>query len=692
MVVCDTQGMATKIRINKKERKPLTNMKITNHSDKILKKENRWVAYTIIFAVVITFLLTMLNIRSPLAIFISSIFILTIYIGSFIRAYCKNDTSEEAKNQSSFMMSGQNKKQEKYKKSLSAKELNNSQRLLRYATAVLSFLSLTTTAKGMEDFVFGSSWMSYLGSFGVQGILVVFSLLLCRFYVQIQLIDWPVFVKKLTTHFLIIFFCIALLVSSTFSFSFIANNAYAGSWSSDRESVIQSHLLSYVYSLRSENERRGNLILTKLNEDTVKNLSHVIVSINDKKRNDLQEELIQKINLLNLKKQKKNQVSINKQNWLDRSPEEIHNQIEMLYDTYESTYENGFETVVDEYNDIITNLSAWQNTPPDDSSIITETQHHIRRINRAIRRLKSLLASLPGWMTSQIQKDNNMLRATFETQANTLIDEYKILKRDLKDLQKIAQERMAIEQGDNLSTELNTLLSQIYLLGVDPNIQAQDLIEDLNDLAIRASDSQLYSNDDIQDIIIIRNQLTLYTEYMLLKNDLDNYIKNRIKRTYRIQLSAKDSSTSQNDTQNDVQNNGHATNQNNHQDDEQSNITSVYTVSENEWIKNRNEDFDSLFTYLKSLPDISEITNETTLYNENHILAEAVVLQRDLLGNLKDLEKAFNYFKYPFPVMAYFALFIAVFFDLGSFFTGCFLYATEYFEVHNDKISSKQSK
>lgn len=40
-----------------------------------------------------------------------------------------------------------------------------------------------------------------------------------------------------------------------------------------------------------------------------------------------------------------------------------------------------------------------------------------------------------------------------------------------------------------------------------------------------------------------------------------------------------------------------------------------------------------------------------------------------------------NYFKYKFPVMAYFSAFIAVFFDLGSFFTGCFLYATEYFDI-----------
>jgi len=67
-------------------------------------------------------------------------------------------------------------------------------------------------------------------------------------------------------------------------------------------------------------------------------------------------------------------------------------------------------------------------------------------------------------------------------------------------------------------------------------------------------------------------------------------------------------------------------------------------------------------------------------YDVNIVLNEASILQRDLLGELTDFEKAFNYFKYQFPVMAYFSAFIAVFFDLGAFFTGCFLYVTEYFE------------
>ena len=98
--------------------------------------------------------------------------------------------------------------------------------------------------------------------------------------------------------------------------------------------------------------------------------------------------------------------------------------------------------------------------------------------------------------------------------------------------------------------------------------------------------------------------------------------------------------------------------------------------------KERNEDFNELSTYLKSLPDMLNIDSKSKAqYNTEDILGIVTVYQRDLLGNLTDFEKAVNYFKYKFPVMAYFSAFIAVFFDLGSLFTGCFLYATEYFDI-----------
>lgn len=124
----------------------------------------------------------------------------------------------------------------------------------------------------------------------------------------------------------------------------------------------------------------------------------------------------------------------------------------------------------------------------------------------------------------------------------------------------------------------------------------------------------------------------------------------------------------------------------------------VYTVSEEEWKEQRNNDFYEFYTYVKSLPDVENVivskedpneeaatSEELEKYNDTEVLEIISLLQRDLLGEITNVEKAFNYFKYTFPKMAYFSLFIAIFFDLGAFFAGGFLYVTEFFLMGKKK-------
>ena len=181
---------------------------------------------------------------------------------------------------------------------LSERDLNNSQRLLRYATAVLAFLSLYSTAAGMQSFVFSAAWLAYLGSFAVQSILVVFSFLLCRFFIQIMLLKWPLYLKRLASCLLILFFCWALVMSSSFSYSYIANTAYEKSWSSDSETLIQKYLLEAAYRLREENERRGDTILGNINIVAGNCLSGVISTAQSQTKSKLEQELKNKIQSL----------------------------------------------------------------------------------------------------------------------------------------------------------------------------------------------------------------------------------------------------------------------------------------------------------------------------------------------------------------------------------------------------------
>lgn len=124
-------------------------------------------------------------------------------------------------------------------------------------------------------------------------------------------------------------------------------------------------------------------------------------------------------------------------------------------------------------------------------------------------------------------------------------------------------------------------------------------------------------------------------------------------------------------------------------------------VKEKAWQAQRTKDVTTLLHYVKMLPSIVVIDNEqhTESGQNNAMLATGYVqrtgfdqeeamlalekMQRNYLGNLSDFEKAFLFMDSWFPMMSFFSAFVAVFFDLGSFFTGCFLYASKYIDREN---------
>lgn len=144
---------------------------------------------------------------------------------------------------------------------LDSGEATRISKLLRYATAVLSFISLMTTAKGLQSFVFSEheAWMAYLASFAVQAILVCFSLTFCHIYSAIHSINTlSDRGKTLATGALTLFLATSFVVSSSFSFSYIANNAYILLGANDSEIIIERYLTQQITNLESENKRIGS--------------------------------------------------------------------------------------------------------------------------------------------------------------------------------------------------------------------------------------------------------------------------------------------------------------------------------------------------------------------------------------------------------------------------------------------------
>lgn len=84
----------------------------------------------------------------------------------------------------------------------------------------------------------------------------------------------------------------------------------------------------------------------------------------------------------------------------------------------------------------------------------------------------------------------------------------------------------------------------------------------------------------------------------------------------------------------------------------------------------------------------TESDGTTETYMADDVLDEASTLQRDFLGELTDFENAIIYLKYDYRMMAVFSAFIALFWDLGTFFVGCFLCYSEMFKVKKRSSSS----
>lgn len=139
-----------------------------------MMKSSKWIIYTTMF-VIITILLFFVVMWNPMwGCFVFLLLLLALFVGNVLKAFFNSSQSDNSNIKII---------------PLSQEDIDNSRRLLRYATSILAFLSLITTASGMQSFVFNQSWMAYIGSFAVQSILVVFSLLLCRFFVQITVLD-----------------------------------------------------------------------------------------------------------------------------------------------------------------------------------------------------------------------------------------------------------------------------------------------------------------------------------------------------------------------------------------------------------------------------------------------------------------------------------------------------------------------
>ncbi len=605
------------------------------------KAGSSWLFWTFLFALLSGGLVLLTRWRPVAGLAAMLVVAAVVFVGSVLYAYLKAEPAA-VEAEAEYI-------QEKVY--LPENQLASSKSLLRYATAILSFLSLITTAQGMKSFVFGRTWMAYLGSFAIQSILVVFSLLLCRFYVQIILLAWPSFVKRIAIGLLTLFFCVALVISSTFSFSYIANNAYARSRMSDSDTTIRAYLMGVVQELEKENERRGRHLLTTIPATARERLEPAMERA---KKEELENYKIRLQTALGsirgVSDVRPGAVDID---WSVIEGSAYASEAALLKSSYESAYKGTYDEAARDYEEIVELLSEMKGRELDDRAM-DQVAEILSRIGSAKASLMTTLDAGTGiqvWRTSHFNHDIEPYRTTYTTAADRLLGLFTELEEVLED----AGEQVGVISGisqSNASQELDDILKDIYLLGVDESIDVSDLADRIAQLAVGASTNGSLESSGILDVISLRDDLAAYRDYLKLKSELMEFQEGNLNQVYYIKEGTAAA---------------------------QAMGENCKVVTEEEWRDDRNGDFYKLYDLLKLLPEVE--LESSSNFDAGAVMREAGVLQRDMLGEVTDFERAFNYFKYDFRKMAFFSAFVAVFFDLGAFLTGCFLFCTEFFKT-----------
>lgn len=566
---------------------------------------------------------------------------------------------------------------------LNLKELNGVSNLLRYATAVLSFISLMTTAGGLQNFVFtdDAAWLAYLASFAVQAILVCFSLTYCHVFTAIRSVQTlSERGKSLMTGILTVFLAISFVVSSSFSFSYIANNAYAQSWANDSEIMIERYLTQCISDLATENRRIGSLLYTEL-ESYNESLNIAIgeyVSAHD-------QEFAATVTAFAL-----SQYTLSSDNsehgygltdtiinaWKTRYPIRVDD-IDGLVNSFDKCVAD-LSSYCDQYNQIASALDISNAASRADWASVESALNTVYgELTVLSNSLVTLSTNCAGLYNSTIKDDISVHREFLSADITNFQNFLEIKKKNIDDLRAktydAASGYSAGGSGNSLPDEIETIQKKIYTLnatGTDgAAADVEEIVNRLSDILVTYSNSDILSQETAKDIVKLESLVKEYKAYIDLADQIENYTAENLFLTYDIVESTDD-----------IEATGF-----------------VVNVDYNQWISLRDQDFLEFFSLLKKLPMEPDLDNSqknnteesgngfsdstvSTSYHTEDVLYEASILRHDLLGDITDFERAFNFFKYDFTTMVFFSAFIAAFFDLGAFLTGCFLYGMEHFK------------
>ncbi|WP_133967246.1 hypothetical protein [Eubacterium limosum] len=573
---------------------------------------------------------------------------------------------------------------------LDQKQTKESLRLMRIAAACLALISFFTTAGGLDEFAFTVSWHAYIASFSIQTVLLVFSFFIWEFYVRLEKREFSSFYKNIIVFIMLLLYLIALFLSSSFSFVFVANNTYKDVKDINSNISIEKFLVSETYNLKNVNESMGEEIKENLktNVDSIKELI-------DKEKTGRMSKFIE-INssdegLKNFSPPSAISKKFNSQSLEGKGNEGEKNELLSSFNTYYEKYEEYLQNYTrsyKKYENIVKNK--------DDNSL-DNLSDYTQMLNGNIENLSRLLDHVNGTQGAYFTDSLTPFKNDLSSNIDNLVNKSKNLKVKFEELESISPQKGT---NDDEISLINDILTTIYTDNPDSskiNDLRNDLILNINENIV----TDQIGSEDLLKINDFTNYLKYYGEYAELKTQLENYINNEVKRSYIIV-------DSNNPVYENLENEGGIVNSgeyrikadNSIEKREESQKSSlpeaeknIYYTDIQKWKEERKRQFSEFTNSVKLLPQITEMDtskyNGKENYKEDKVLEKAYTMNRDLLEPISDYEQAFNYFKYDFKMIAWIALFIAVFFDISAFLIGGFMFSAKYF-IENDSLDYQQ--
>ena len=543
--------------------------------------------------------------------------------------------------------------------------LDNAKKTLTSGAAMLSVISCYTTACGMHDVVFGG-WLAYPASIAVQVTLAFLSFFLLRFVLSVRNLNWPRIAEKVVSYVLILVAAGYLTISSLFSYSFIATKAYERTKNENNEAIARTYFIETVNLLESENEQRGTALYSELSG-----------AINDSNGLSLAIQIQQAVE----NEQLNAQIISALAGVSNMSVTVTIEQDDDLNDVPEYALTQSAKNTLIQSNSILRGWIGKLTTALSDLNAIAAKEDQLLSSDD-YNKIKSHYNSLYGSSgnnasdalnqmiitTSEINSVNGIMRNHIQSTQNAITElkaEIDQLKPFLESANSTINQISQSIQNNSNNTSIQTaeeILKRINEIQLEAEISGtQDAAKnDLDDFLLEIDAWTLSKNLSSQSIEKIREfceHLKEYRKYIELKQTLEKFNEDAIKKVYIVVSSEEDEKT----------------------------VGNLLYTTKAKWLSSRNEAFYTLESSITLLPNISDIEVSTSKDNSkiSAIPGEAIRMQRILFSELTNVEQAINYFGSEYAgyrKMAFFSVAMAVFFDLGAFISGNLVMLIQYFE------------